>query len=403
MERHDKNFIKGILVGAAAVFLIWAGAPVAARGISLLMGRYFPSHSAGIDRAVRKKLDLLKGVIDERYLYSDEVDADALKEGMYKGYMSALGDPYSIYYDEKETEALFESTSGEYSGIGAVLSQDLKTGIVVVNSVYKDSPAQKGGLKDGDRIYQVDSHVISGEDLSEIVTWIRGAKGTEVVLHVFRGESAKNEECRIIRDVIEARTVAYEMLEDKVGYLQITEFNDMTFGQFKEALRHLKNEGMKALVVDLRSNPGGGLQTTVDILKLILPKGIIVYTQDKDGRREEYRNDEDHRFTEPMAVLVDEYTASAAEIFSGAVKDYGVGTIVGTTTFGKGIVQQILDLGDGTALKLTVSEYFTPSGKNIHGKGIEPDVAVELPDDISKADSDVCLDRAVEIVKEKLR
>ena len=386
-----KGVICGILISVVVVCTIWG----VSSGFNVIINA-----GNGISGATKSKLMNLEGIIDQAYLYNDKLDKEALKDGVYKGFIQAVGDPYTVYYNEKETKELFESIDGEYSGIGAVLSQNINTGIIVINNVYDESPAEKGGLKDGDIILKIDDHELNGEEISEVVTWIRGEKGTDVNVTVLRDK--KEVECVVTRDVVKVETVEHKMLDDATGYLRITEFDDVTLDQFKDHMAQLENEGMKGLVIDLRSNPGGNLDITVEMLKEILPKGVIVSTKGRNGNEKVYSNDEDNTFDKPLVVLVDGYTASASEIFSGAVKDYGIGTIVGTQTFGKGIVQSILDLRDGTSLKVTVAEYFTPSGENIHGKGITPDVVVEFPEDISEVESDVQLDKAVEIIKEQL-
>lgn len=346
-----------------------------------------------------KKLNMLSNVIDQYYLYGDDIDEKAMQDGIYKGYASGLGDPYTVYYNEEQTRDLLDSTTGEYSGIGAMMQQNYQTRQVTIGNIYKNSPAEEAGLKTGDILYQVDDHVIDQEDLSEIVSWIKGEEGTEVDLHVYRGENAEKVVCTATRRKIETQTVEYEMKEDQIGYLRILEFDAVTLKQFENALTDLENQGMKGLVIDLRSNPGGNLDTVVDMLRMILPEGTIVSTKDKDGNVIEEKNEEDHEFKKPLAVLVNQASASASEIFAGAVQDYGVGKIVGMTTYGKGVVQQLVNLGDGTCLKVTIAEYFTASGRSINKKGITPDVEVEYEADPDNEDADNQLDKAVEVVK----
>ena len=395
-KKNNKSFRNGVICGILIVVSI------AASMAGILGGfRNILFAESDIANSTRSKLMNIEKIIDSAYLYNDDIDKKALEDGVYKGYVQAVGDPYTVYYTEEETKELFESIGGEYSGIGAVLSQNIKTGAVIINNVYADSPAEKGGLKDGDTIIKIDDRELAGEDLSEVVTWIRGEKGSEVVITVLR--DGKEVECTVIRDVIKVETVQHEMMDDSIGYLRITEFDEVTLDQFKDNMAALEDEGMKGLVIDLRSNPGGNLDVTVEMLKEILPEGVIVSTKSRIGDEKVYSNSTDNTFDKPLVVLVDGYTASASEIFSGAVKDYGIGTIVGTQTFGKGIVQSILDLRDGTSLKVTVAEYFTPSGENIHGKGITPDVVVEFPEDISEIKSDIQLEKAVEIIKEQLK
>ncbi len=383
--KSKNHFLQGALFGA---LIVLSGAGVVSCGIRL-------SERASAD----EKLSALKSLIDENYI--GDVDEEALEEGIYKGYLQGLGDPYSVYYDEEETKDLYETTEGEYSGIGAVLSQNMDSGVITLVQIYQDSPADKAGLMDNDILTKVGDMEVTGMDLSEVVTYIKGEKGTDVDLTVLRGEDSEEITVTATRDTVEAQTVEYEMLDDQIGYLSVTEFDSVTYDQYEEALSTLADQGMKGLIVDLRNNPGGNLNTVCDMLDLVLPEGTIVYTEDKDGNRETATSDEEHQIDVPMAVLVNGNSASASEIYAGAVQDYGIGTIVGTQTYGKGVVQQIFDLGDGTSVKLTIAEYYTPNGRNIDGEGITPDVEVEYEADESDPQADNQLEKAVEVLKEK--
>ena len=400
---HKKSFIKGALSGALIMLLIVILGSGVWKAVSVRMaGGEAEAAQISAESETDKKLNMLSNVIDQYYLYGDDIDEKAMQDGIYNGYASGLGDPYTVYYNEEQTRDLLESTTGEYSGIGATLLQNYQTRQVTIGNIYKDSPAEEAGLKTGDILYQVDDHVIDKEDLSEIVSWIKGEEGTEVALHVYRGENAEEVVCTATRRKIETQTVEYEMKEDQIGYLRILEFDTVTLKQFENALTDLENQGMKGLVIDLRSNPGGNLDTVVDMLRMILPEGTIVSTKDKDGNVIEEKNEEDHEFKKPLAVLVNQASASASEIFAGAVQDYGVGKIVGMTTYGKGVVQQLVNLGDGTCLKVTIAEYFTAAGRSINKKGITPDVDVEYEADPDHEDADNQLDKAIEVVTEGL-
>lgn len=348
-----------------------------------------------------KKLKNIKKLVEMYYL--DEYEEEDLETGILEGYVQGLEDPYSIYYDEEQTKALMESVQGEYSGIGAVMSQDLQTGVITLTRVYKDSPAMKAGLKDGDILYKVEDMEVTGKDLSEIVSHIKGEKGTEVKLTVYREGQEDEIVVTAIRDEIEIETVTYKMLDDNMGYISISEFEDKTVGQYRTAVEELNAQGMEGLIVDLRNNPGGSLSAVCDISDYMLPKGLIVYTEDKSGEKQEYKSTGEESFDKPLAVIVNKNSASASEIFSGAVQDHGIGTIVGTQTYGKGVVQSIFDLRDGTSLKLTVSEYFTPNGRTIQDKGVTPDVEVEYEYDETNPEKDNQLDKAIEVIKEKLK
>ncbi len=402
MEKKKRSFRSGLLYGSVMMLLIiFIGS-----GIYESISTHFQQSNELTqivnDKEMKQKLKLLGQLIDEQYLYSDQVTKEQVEDGIYKGFAEAMGDPYTVYYDKKETKELFESTSGEFSGIGALLSLELKTGLVRINKVYEDSPAQKAGLQEGDIIYQVDDHEFVSGDLSELVSWVKGEEGTDVVIKVYRGEEMAKKEFTVTREKIEAITVNSTMLEDQIGYLVISEFDVVTYEQFKTELEKLEQQGMKGLIIDLRANPGGMLDVTVNMLKEILPEGVIVSTKDKNGKKEEFRNSEDHTFDKPLVLLVDENSASASEIFTGAVKDYKIGTIVGKTTYGKGIVQRIMELKDGSSLKITISEYFTPSGECIHKKGIKPDIEVQYQFDPQKDTYDSQMLKAIEVIKEQL-
>ena len=383
--KAKKNFLQGALFGA---LIMLCGTGVVSCGIRL-----------SEDASSEEKLSVLKGLIDENYI--GDVDEEALEEGIYKGYIQGLEDPYSVYYNEEETKDLYETTEGEYSGIGAVLSQDLESGVITLVQIYEDSPAAKAGLKDNDILTKVGDIEVTGMDLSEVVTYIKGEKGTDVDLSVLRGEDAEEITVTATRDTVEAQTVKYEMLEGQTGYLSVSEFDSVTYAQYEEALNELTAQGMTGLIVDLRNNPGGNLNTVCEMLDLVLPKGTIVYTEDKDGKRETATSDDEHQINVPMVVLVNGNSASASEIYAGAIQDYGIGKIVGTQTYGKGVVQQIFDLGDGTSVRLTIAEYFTPNGRSIDGEGITPDVEVEYEADENNPEADNQLEKALEVMKEE--
>lgn len=393
--RANGKFGMGVLAGVLISVVFICGVWGIWRAVAGITGGDYTS--ADVSEAdVEDKLDQISSLIDGYYLYDDKIDRDDLLNGIYSGYTAALGDPYTEYYDEEETKALYESSSGEFSGIGATMSKSADSDEITVSNVYKDSPAEKAGMKEGDILIQVDDHTVSGQDLETVVSWIKGEQGTDVILHVLR--NGEEVELTATRDVIEVQTVDYEMKDSQIGYISVSEFDSVTYDQFKDALDDLESQGMQGLIIDLRGNPGGSLTTVTDMLKLLLPEGTIVSTKDKYGNTEEITCDGKHEFTKPLAVLVNQYSASASEIFSGAIQDYGTGTIVGMTTYGKGVVQQLMDLGDGTCLKVTVAEYYTPSGRSINGTGVEPDVEVEYEYDENNPEADNQLDRAMEVV-----
>lgn len=356
--------------------------------------------SSGSDSAVNResvnKLSVLEQYLDRYYYKSSEITKEDKENGLYKGLFESLGDVYSCYYTPEEYKMLAEQTQGVYYGIGAYVSQDVETGICAISGVIKNSPAEAAGLMEGDLIYKVDGEDMSGLDIDEVVSHIRGEEGTEVALTLVR--NGEEIEVKLKRGRVDTPTVESEMLDDGIGYLQITEFDDVTVNQFTENFEELKGQGMKGLIIDLRGNPGGSVTSVCAVAEQLLPKGLIFYMEDKDGNKTEYKC-EGADFDLPMVVLVNEYSASAAEILSGAIKDSGIGKLVGKTTFGKGIVQDVIPLQDGSAIKLTVANYYTRGGNDIHLKGIEPDIEVELDTDAYLDDGkDTQLDKAVEVL-----
>lgn len=403
--KNKKSFFKGALSGALAVLLIMS--IVSCGGNLPGTSKTTKKSSSGsdsseelLDDSTKAKLELLEQLVDESY--SGDIDMDDLQEGLYRGYIDGLGDKYSVYYDEDETKALMQSTSGEFGGIGALFSQDKDTKVITFLKVYEGSGAEEAGFKVDDILYKVDGKDISGEDLSEVVSKIRGDEGTTVELTVLRGDDGEEYTATVTRKIVQTDTVYHEMKEDKIGYIQVTEFDDVTTDQYKEALEDLENQGMKGLVVDLRNNPGGNVDTVTDMLDLMLPEGTTLSIKDKQGKESVYESDDEHQFTKPLVVLVNENSASASEIFSGAIQTFGTGEVVGTTTYGKGVVQQIFDLKDGTSVKLTIAEYLIAGQFGINGKGVTPDVEVQYEKDAQNPDRDNQLEKALEEVKNKL-
>jgi carboxyl-terminal processing protease len=349
------------------------------------------------------KLEAIEEVIGEYYYQEEDINTDAMIEGMYAGIVDSLGDPYSVYYTAEEWKQMMQDTEGIYYGIGAYISLDKTTGFGKINGVIENTPAQDAGLRENDIIYKIDGESAQGLDLTEIVSRIKGEEGTTVHLTIYREGESDYLEMDVVRRQIESPTVNYEMLDDHIGYIQITEFDDVTVNQFDEAMKEIQKADAAGLILDLRSNPGGSLSAVVDISRQLLPEGLIVYTEDRSGKRMEYSCDGDHEIRIPLVVLVNGNSASASEILAGAIKDYEKGLLVGTTTFGKGIVQRILPLTDGTAIKLTVSAYYTPKGNNIHNIGIEPDIICEFDGDAYYDDGfDNQLERGIEEINKML-
>lgn len=323
---------------------------------------------------MERKLSAMEMLVDQYYL-GDTEDMD-LDTGVYKGFMDQLGDPYSVYYTEQEYEELMEDDSGHYVGIGVVVSQNITTKEVMITRVFKNGPAAKAGLQRYDLIAAVDGIEVGDMDLSDVVDLIRGAEGDKVVLTIYRDGEKMDIESE--RGAVEAEMVEYQMLDEDSGYIVIYEFIETTYEQFAEGYQALTEAGMKNLVLDLRSNPGGLLDQVYQVADAFLPTGsVVVSTEDNQGNKEYLKAENADTIDIPLVVLTDGYSASASEILAGVIKDYELGTLMGQTTYGKGIVQRIFPLSDGSAIKMTISKYYTPNGDYIHGKGIEPDIVIE--------------------------
>lgn len=410
-----KNFLKGLVTGVCGSLLIF----VIATAIYVMADGKVKEDNAGmnsLDYSQEKqsesydeiidKLAVMKMIVDNYFL--EDVDPEIFADGIYKGFINSLNDPYSTYYTVDEYKALLESSSGVYQGIGSTVSQDVKTGIITIVKPFVSGPAYKAGLLPGDIIYKVEGEEVTGVDLTEVVSKMKGEEGTKVNITILRDGDTKPLDFTITRKKIEVPTIEYQMLEDKIGYIVISEFDKVTVTQFTNAIDELEDSGMKGLVIDVRSNPGGLLDAVVKMLDRLLPKGLIVYTEDKYGNRETEDALDSKKINVPLAVLINGNSASASEIFAGAIQDYEIGTVVGTTSFGKGIVQKVIPLTDGTAIKLTISKYFTPKGRNIHGTGIKPDIEVELDEELLKEvviplEKDNQLQEAIKEVKKQIK
>lgn len=331
--------------------------------------------------SVLKKLMVLENYVD--YYYLDETDDDELEAGIYRGFMSGLNDPYSTYYTKEEYEQLTETDSGEYVGIGVTVMKDTSTGYVVIEEVQKDAPAYNAGLQKGDILMEVDGTDTGTITLQETVNLIKKGENKEVLLKINR--DGDDFEVTVEKTSVTIESVTWEMKEGNIGYIAVSEFIENTDEKFIEAVDELEEQGMKSLIIDLRDNGGGLLDTCINMVSRIIPEDkLIVYTEDKNGKKVEYNSNSDKEVKVPIVVLVNENSASASEIMTGCLKDYNAATILGTKTYGKGIVQNIIRLSDGSAVKLTVSKYYTPNGNYIHKVGIEPDITVEMDNETWK-------------------
>lgn len=353
------------------------------------------------------KVTLIKNYIDSAYLR--DVDDETLLDGQLKGMVDSLQDPYSVYMNEEEFASFTQETAGTYGGIGVIVTPGDDNLITVVSPI-EDTPGERAGIKTGDKIIKVNGVEFFAKNMSEAVKVMKGEPGTKVVLTIARKDKDDNNQIidiEIEREQIRLVTVKSSVLPDKVGYIKITSFDEITYEDFKKHLDSLQSSNVTAIVLDLRNNPGGLMNICADIADEFLGEGDIVYTQTKSGEREYLKSDK-NQIKLPMVVLVNEGSASASEILAGAIKDHRRGELIGTTTFGKGVVQRIRDLGDGTGIKITVSEYFTPNGTNIHGIGITPDIVVELNEGVENIGLDFIaednqLQKALEVLKSKTK
>ena len=387
-----KEYAAGVLTGVLVVTL-------AVGGVKFVQQRQY--NGVLSDSSHVQKIEYLEKMIDQEYL--GEVDNAEMAEGIYAGLVYGLGDVYSRYYTADEYAQETASTDGAYAGIGVSIQKN-KNGGVQIAECYEGGPGAEAGLQTGDVITAINDTDVTDMELSDVVSLIRENKDKTIVLTVFRENEEKSREISVDVTDVELPSVFGEMLNKKTGYIQITQFTGVTLQQYKDMFAELKDKGMERLVIDLRDNPGGLLTSVCDILREILPEGLIVYTEDKYGNREEETCDGKHQLDMPLAVLVNENSASASEIFAGAVQDHEVGTIVGTTTYGKGVVQELRQLSDGSAVKLTVSNYYTPNGNSINKVGIKPDVEVKLASELLNKDEitheeDNQLQKALDVIE----
>lgn len=415
MDSKNK-FWKGVLVGAlvtAFAGLIIIGM---AAGIWLVGKVVMGNQASGLEDSratasemtlnvdrISQKIELIQEIINENYLF--EEDPEMVESGIFMGMMAGLGDPYSTYYTKEDFQDLMEnSIEGEYCGIGALISQNRSTMLMEVLRVFEGAPSEKAGMLPGDIITAVDGEDVSGMELDLVVSnYLKGEEGTEVIVTVYRQSTEEYLDLVMTRENIETPTVEHEMLEDGVGYVLVTQFEGVTADQFCAAVEDLESQGMEKLIIDLRNNPGGLLDQAVEMAAYLLPEGTIVRTEYKNGEGDEYFSrdgklqasstagtklsqypmEDSHELDIPIVILVNGNSASAAEVFAGAMRDFDRAELVGTTTFGKGIVQSVIPFTDGDAIKITTAHYFTPSGYDLHGKGLEPDVEEELSEELA--------------------
>ena len=347
------------------------------------------------------KLDMLMQLVDA-YYYED-VDHDELLEGAAIGLMQGVGDIYTAYLTQEDMGAFNEETEGEYAGIGCQLIADPTDELITVTRVFKGSPAEKVGIRTGDKIVYVNDVYYSAHEMDAAVDVMRGTPGESVKVTVLR--NLETIDFDVTREIVHINYVEHQILEDNIGYVLVYDFLGNALDGFKTAIDAFKAAGVKAMIIDLRNNGGGLLDASIEMADLILPEGTVVSLKDKAGYEEAFMIDSEY-YDVPMVVLVNEYSASASEILAGAIRDYGEGTLVGSRTFGKGVVQSMFEFPDGSGIKITTARYYTPSGECIHEIGIDPHVEVELDEEAVTMyginnlphDQDAQLQKAIELI-----
>ena len=385
------NFLRGVIVG---VFSFW------------IFNMIFVSNDIFAFKALINpnfKIAQIFNVLDKYYI--NKYDKQDAENSMYHGILDSLGDPYTCYIDKKTLADFTQQIEGSYVGIGAVVSVDKKDDCLVIISPYENMPAAKAGILPGDKLLEVNDIKASKSNYEEIINMLRGETGTAVKTKIFRPSENKTFEINIMREKIDIPTVIHKVFNKNIGYLQIISFDRNTHEQFLDAYKSIAKNNLKGLIIDLRNNPGGLLDVVVKIADELVPKNCIVYTEDKSGEKKYFYSD-DNYIKLPLIILINKNSASASEVLAGAVKDLKRGKLVGTKSFGKGLVQNLFNLSDGSAVKVTVAKYYTPAGICINGTGIDPDYKIELAPEnqdqlISSLDlnQDLQLKKAIDLLK----
>lgn len=410
-SKNNSGFFTGMTIGIVASVVIFAIAIIVKAIVGDIGSGGNSSTASDVEtedmEAVLSKAESILEYLDAYYYNADDDYKKKIADGIYQGIIDVLDDDYADYYDAEEWKEILESDKGVYCGIGVVVQSDTETGEVIVVNPYDYAPGYKAGIRVDDRIIAIDDIDITGMSLDEAVSLIRGEEGTDVKVTVRR--NGEILDFVVTREEIETQTIYTEVMEGNIGYMQISSFDGVTGDQFTKGLEELLDQDIEGIIFDVRSNGGGYYYTVVEMLDRILPEGKIVYMEDRDGAQDiEYSDAE--CLDLPMCVLVNQYTASASEIFAGAIQDYELGAIIGNKTFGKGIVQNTYTFTDGTAIKFTIAGYFTPNGRNIHGEGIVPDIEVSLPDSedayengVIKDGMDSQLNKAIEYIQNEIK
>ena len=364
----NKDFFKGLIYGVIFTLIVSL-----VLNTGCILFRKFVTKEINYETKAKSIYKLMKNQ------YVGDIDKDKMFEGIYMGMLYDTTDKYSRYISKKEFESYKISTTGNYVGIGAICSV-LEDNTMYIKAVYKGSGADEAGLKQGDEILKIDNTSVGYENYSEAIELIRGKENTQVNLTIYSPTTKETKDVKVTRKSISVPTVAHTVLKDNIGYIKISGFEEVTYEQYANAYNDLKKKGVKSLIIDLRDNPGGLVDSVAKVADDIIPKGIITYTEDKKGKKE-YIYSKDGELDMPLVVLVNGGSASASELLSGAIQDTGKGTIVGENTYGKGVVQTTYSMNDGSAVKITTAKYYTPKGVCIDGIGIKPDVVVKSDKD----------------------
>lgn len=404
-EKSNSKFGIGLLVGLTIGLFLAAGLFVGVKVTQVIISRYTGTVNDNVlDAKTLKKMQNIQKMINSQfYKYNDEVTTEKMEDGVFEGMLESLNDPYAEYISPTEMEETLNGYEGISYGIGCYISMG-DDNLAVISGLIEGSPAEKADIREGDIIVMVDGESVLGLSLSEVVAMVKGPIDTEVEITFDRdGEEVVKKVTR--GELIETVTVDYGTIKDNdnIGYIRIREFDNVTLDQYNEAMDELRDSNIEGLILDLRSNPGGDFETSIEIAREIIPEGLVVYTEDSKGRRKEFSCDGKNELDIPLTVLINEYSASASEVLAGAIKDHNKATLIGTTTFGKGIVQTFMPLGDDSGIKFTTSAYFTPNGTNIHGVGIEPDIELEYDYDLAKeTGDDNQVRKAIEVLKQEI-
>ena len=400
-ERKQKIYKIIMLIVVVAVITFLATGVYMYNAMGGTKTEYVVLKGTGKTNSIDTILSSFRDIIDEKYL--GEVNEEDLINGAIKGYIEGLNDPYTEYYTKEEMEEVTQTTYGNFDGIGIYMTKDIDTDYVLVLSPIEESPAEEVGILPGDLIIKVNGEDIKDMELDSVTTKIKGEPGTKVKIEILRGTETK--EFEVERRNVKINHVKCEVLENDIGYIKLNTFDNDCAKEFKARYDELKQKNIKSLIIDLRNNGGGIVEEALDIIDLIVNKGeTMLITVDKEGNEEISKAKKDAKITESIVILTNENTASASEILAGALKDLGKAKIVGTKTYGKGVIQELITLTNGAGIKITTNEYYTPNRNKINEQGIEPDEVVELPEELQnqvsiEKEADTQLKKAIEILK----